>query len=364
MVTLPFRVVQRARIVLYAAEGMQDIDRRMGALQLGLGSASTVVAARIAAIAAPVADGPPAICHSNFDVVAPRTPRPGERLVLELSLRGGSRPGARVETHARRGSLRPALRAPGRHLAALAGLCREALPQNVARTVEDWVRDVRAAAPALRDHGRRGRRRLRRAPARRAARRPRGRPPRSDDAGRPASRLRQVEQALAAASEELEAGLDRVSGRWLETPSRSHGRTGRVVVARRRGSRSGRAADLDAARWTGRAGDRFGACGPCALAPPPTRSLPSWRPERGGDVFVVYAGARAVSERVIIPLEIDEARVRAYCHLRGDERSFWLSSIPRPKWGDGSSLPAPCSMLHHTICFAACARPSISLMTC
>jgi len=49
--------------------------------------------------------------------------------------------------------------------------------------------------------------------------------------------------------------------------------------------------------------------------------------ERGGDVFMVYAGASGISERVITPLEVDEARVRAYCHLRGDERSFWLSSI-------------------------------------
>ena len=49
--------------------------------------------------------------------------------------------------------------------------------------------------------------------------------------------------------------------------------------------------------------------------------------ERGADVFMVYRGARGTTERVITPLDIDGSRVRAYCHLREDERSFWLSSI-------------------------------------
>jgi predicted DNA-binding transcriptional regulator YafY len=34
-----------------------------------------------------------------------------------------------------------------------------------------------------------------------------------------------------------------------------------------------------------------------------------------------------VTHRVVTPIEVDESRLHAYCHLRDDERSFWLSSI-------------------------------------
>jgi hypothetical protein len=49
--------------------------------------------------------------------------------------------------------------------------------------------------------------------------------------------------------------------------------------------------------------------------------------ERGGDVFIVYAGARGMTERQITPYEVEGAAVRAYCHMREDDRSFWLASI-------------------------------------
>jgi hypothetical protein len=146
----------------------------------------------------------------------------------------------------------------------------------------------------------------------------------------PAARLRQVEQALAAAGEELEAGLDRVSGRWVETPSRSKD----ALAA---WSPYDRGAGDPAGRLTStlRAGKAPPASDAASSVPAdPTRSIASdpvaavlAALESGGDVFMVYAGARGISERVITPLEVDEARVRAYCHLRGDERSFWLSSI-------------------------------------
>jgi predicted DNA-binding transcriptional regulator YafY len=42
---------------------------------------------------------------------------------------------------------------------------------------------------------------------------------------------------------------------------------------------------------------------------------------------MVYAGARGVTHRVVTPIDVDESRLHAYCHLRDDERSFWLSSI-------------------------------------
>jgi predicted DNA-binding transcriptional regulator YafY len=49
--------------------------------------------------------------------------------------------------------------------------------------------------------------------------------------------------------------------------------------------------------------------------------------ERGSDVSIVYAGAKGTTQRQITPHEIEGAAVHAYCHLRRDERSFWLASI-------------------------------------
>lgn len=45
------------------------------------------------------------------------------------------------------------------------------------------------------------------------------------------------------------------------------------------------------------------------------------------DVAIVYAGARGITERVIGSYELNGAAVLAWCHLRDDERSFWLNSI-------------------------------------
>ncbi len=313
------------------AQGGLATRWRMGALQLGVGSGGKLVAARIAPLSAPAFDGLPAICQSNFELVALRPPSPGERLVLELcceAVAGQAHVWKLTRVSARCGQ-RAGL--PGGVLAALAGLCREALPQNVARTVEGWVGDVRAPL------------RLRSAIMVDAGD--------ADSAERlldgplanlvvarlgatmlavPATRLRQVEQALAAAGEELEAGLDRVSGRWLETQSRSQdalrawssrddedrGPAGRLSSTLRAGktkpapdAASSVRADLSQ-----------------SLASDPIVAVLAAL-ECGGDVFMVYAGARGISERVITPLEVDDARVHAYCHLRGDERSFWLSSI-------------------------------------
>jgi len=313
------------------AEGGLGTRWRMGALQFGVGSGGKLVAARIAAVAAPGADGPPAICQSNFEVIALRPPTPGERLVLELCCEAV--PGQAHVWKLTRASARCGQRAGlrGGIPAALAGLCREALPQNVARTLEGWVRDVRAplrlrsaimvdagdvdSAERLLDGPLAGLVVVRLGETMLAV---------------SASRLRQVEQALAAAGEELEAGLDRVSGRWLETPSRSHDALAawsshddqdRDPAGRLSSSlRAGKPQPASEAASPGRAD--------------PTQSLASdpvvavlAALERGGDVFMVYAGASGISERVITPLEVDQARVRAYCHLRGDERSFWLSSI-------------------------------------
>jgi hypothetical protein len=314
------------------AEGGLASRWRMGALQLGVGSGGKLVAARIAAVAAPAADGPPAICQSNFEVIALRPPTPGERLVLGLCCEAV--PGQAHVWKLTRASARCGQRAgvPGGVLAVLAGLCREALPQNVARTVEGWVRDVR---PPLRlrsaimvDAGDvDSAERLLDGPLAGLV---------VDRLGEtmlavPASRLRQVEQALAAAGEELEAGLDRVSGRWLETPSRSHDAL--AAWSSHDDEHRDPAGRLTSTLRAGKA--RVASDAASSVRADPSQSPLASDPivavlaalEHGGDVFMVYAGARGISERVITPLEVDEARVRAYCHLRGDERSFWLSSI-------------------------------------
>lgn len=49
--------------------------------------------------------------------------------------------------------------------------------------------------------------------------------------------------------------------------------------------------------------------------------------ERESDVVIVYAGARGVTHRVVTPHDVDATRLRGHCHLRDDERSFWLASI-------------------------------------
>ncbi|MDX6718294.1 MAG: hypothetical protein QOJ63_548 [Solirubrobacteraceae bacterium] len=312
-------------------EGGLGTRWRMGALQLGVGSGGKLVAARIAPVEAPAADGLPAICQSNFEVIALRPPTPGERLVLELCCEAV--PGQAHVRKLTRASARCGERAglAGGVLAALAGLCREALPQNVARTVEGWVRDVRAPlrlrSAIMVDAGDvDSAERLLAGPLAGLV---------VDRLGEtmlavPASRLRQVEQALAAAGEELEAGLDRVSGRWLETPSRSHDAlaawSSRDDEDRDPAGRLTSTLRAEKAQPASNAASRVRANPAQSLASDPIVAVLAAL-ERGGDVFMVYAGARGISERVITPLEIDDARVRAYCHLRGDERSFWLSSI-------------------------------------
>ena len=49
--------------------------------------------------------------------------------------------------------------------------------------------------------------------------------------------------------------------------------------------------------------------------------------ERGTDLVIVYAGAQGTTCRQITPYDLEGAVIRAYCHMRGEERSFWLASI-------------------------------------
>lgn len=303
---------------------------RCGALQLGVSQDGAPVAARMTPVAAPKSVGPLAVCQSNFEIVTLRPPTPSERLVLGLCCEAVA--GQAYVWRLTRSSARCGQRAglEGGVAAALARLCSGELAQNVARCIEDWVRDVRAPlrlrSAIMIDAGDLdSAERLLHGPLAELVVERLG----PSLLAIPASRLRRVEKALSAAGEQLEAGLDRVSGRWIESPSRSQEALaawssvdveepeppGKLVSTLRSGDAS--AASAHRGRGPHRAGSLAGDPIVVVLA-----AL-----ERRTDVFMVYTGARGTTERVITPIDVDGGRVHAYCHLREDERSFWLSSI-------------------------------------
>ena len=293
-----------------------------GALELGADERGEPVAARLAPAETPPVEGPLGVCQSSFDVVCLRPPAPAERAALALT----SDPVA-GQAHVfriTRASARCAERSlgAGGARAALERLAG-ALPQNVERSIADWVRDVR---PPLR---------LRSAIF--------------VDAGDAASAealvagplaglvverlgesllavagrgLAEVERALAGAGHELEPGLDRVSGSWLERPDVS-------ADARDRWS-AGQPSDPPLSRAPGKlvstlAERPAGAVDLTPEADSLTVILEALEEE--ADVEILYAGRRGITLRRITPLEIDNAALHAWCHLRDDERSFWLGSI-------------------------------------
>lgn len=305
-----------------------------GALELGLDGAGEPTTVRLAAPALdPPAAGGGAVCQGNFELVMLRPPAPHERLVLELACERSAGQGHVFQIT--RASVRVAAAAgvePGEALKRLAG----ELPQNVERSIADWTRGVERPL------------RLRSAIVVDA----RDAPTAGALADGPlaglvverlgetllavhADSLREVERALAAAGRELEPGLDRVSGAWVEPASRSGAAESAWMPASRPASPVPDGAPIStldtpapapvAARASHAAGERTGP-GP---APGGLDPLPAIADalEREADVDILYAGARGLTSRRITPLELDGARLHAWCHLRGDERSFWLHSI-------------------------------------
>lgn len=296
-----------------------------GELELGFDGADALVAARLAAPASPPpGPGPLAVAQGNFELVLLRPPAPAERRLLELCCERA--PGQEHVFQITRSAARAAQRAgagAGGVVAALTRLAGE-LPQNVERSLLDWTRDVRlplrlrsamlvdagdaASADALVEGvlaelvvERLGERML----------------------AVPASHLDEVTRALRAAGADLEPGLERISGAWEERIDASE-------PARR--------------RWEPPVDDDPGPRGPQvstieAEAPQPELDLDAragaGEPlvtilealEGDSDIAMVYAGARGVTHRVVTPIDVDSSRLHAHCHLRDDERSFWLSSI-------------------------------------
>jgi len=182
-------------------------------------------------------DGPLALLQPSFELVLRRRPTPGERLVLELLSQGSA-----GQEHVRmltRGSVVGAarvMRASGSDpLDELGGLCGE-VPQNVRRTLEDWIATVKPPA------------RLRSAIFVEL--------PDEATADRAAAQLKDlvVERIghtrlaieadalgtlatrLTAVGVELEPGIDRISGIWRERTSPVDDRATRAWTARDIGS--------------------------------------------------------------------------------------------------------------------------------
>lgn len=295
-----------------------------GAIELGLSGRGGLVAARFQpADPEPAGDRPLAVCQANFEVVLLRPPSPADRFVLELCCERAA--GQEHVLRLTRESVRcgeRVLRVRGGVRPALEQLVGE-LPQNVERSLADWAGGVKGPL------------RLRTAMMVEAA------DERAADeleAGAlaglcverlgprllavPGDALAELGRALSAAGEELEPGLDRISGSWREPPSRSDGaeRFWLPSAATRHvppppGNQVSTLADARAR----------------PAAPPPAAEDPLdvvlRALEEGADVHIRYAGARGLTERQVTPFEVDDARLHAWCHLRRDERAFWLSSI-------------------------------------
>jgi hypothetical protein len=281
------------------------------------------------------------VCQPNFELVALAPPTPAERLVLALSCEpvpGQAHVFRLTRASAQAGQRSGAL--DGGVVAALERLVGE-LPQNVARSLTEWCsavrRPLRLRTAMLVDAGD------------------------SDTADAllagelgphvverlgpsqlaiSAANLKAVEAALRREGHSLEPGIERVSGRFEDRqPVSGEAELRWEPYA---------AGDLPEGRQISTL-ERAAANPRQAATPVPVPSVrvahededvcedgyEDEEPievileaiERGSDVFIVYAGAGGMTEHQITPYEVDGAAVRAHCHTRGGNRSFWLGSI-------------------------------------
>ena len=267
--------------------------------------------------------------QANFELVALSPPTPSERLVLGLTCEPV--PEQAHVFRLTRKSVRAGERSgvlDGGVTAALERLAGE-LPQNLSRSLADWTSSVRpllrlrtammldtgdaTTADALLAGELAAHVVERLGPSQLAIR---------------AADVKTVEAVLRRAGHELDAGIDRVSGRFSE---REPVRPGADLTWEP--DSVDESPDSKQVSTLPKAGRQ--------LAPPPSNVPPrhgvddEQNPievvlaaiERGTDVFIVYAGARGTTQRQITPYEVEGAAIHAYCHMRGDERSFWLASI-------------------------------------
>jgi hypothetical protein len=298
-----------------------------GGVAIGLDRAGVPDAVR--AVPAPALEPGRIVCQANFELVALGPPSPAQRQVLALTC--DRVPDQDHVFRLTRASVRAGERSGILEDGAVAALERIAgdLPQNVKRSLVDWVSSVRRplklctamlldtgsaeVADALLASAAAGHIVARVGPSHLAIR---------------GSAVRPLRDALRALGHDLDPGLERISGRWSErdpTPSAAED----VWTAR--------------SRYAAPDGEQCSTLEDSQVAPPPPAApaeqapLPSFDEdpidvmldaiEDGSDVFIVYAAAEGTTQHQITPRTIEGAAVRAYCHTRRNERTFWLASI-------------------------------------
>ncbi len=305
-----------------------------GEVVIGLGENGLPASVRVEPAALPDEGCGRIVCQPNFELVALAPPSPAERLLLALSCE--SVPGQAHVFRLTRASVQGAQRSgvlDGGVIAALEHVVSE-LPQNVARSLSDWCssvhRPLRLRTAMLIDTGDSGTADAllagefgahvveRLGPSQLAI---------------PAENLKAVEAALGRVGHSLDPGIDRLSGRFSERePVRSEAELHWEPVTSDNPPQGRQVSTLDNAA--------------ASRAPvSPVLVSPAGSPryagdetedpidavldaiERGTDLLIVYAGAEGITERQITPYEVEGAAVHAYCHSRGDKRSFWLGSI-------------------------------------
>jgi hypothetical protein len=312
-----------------------------GEVVIGLNENGLPVAVRAEPAAIPENRDRRVVCQPNFELVALAPPTPAERLVLALTCEPV--PGQAHVFRLTRASVQAGHRSgalEGGVVAALERLVGE-LPQNVARSVTQWCSAMRrplrlrtamlidtgdcATADALLA-GELGPHVVERlGPSQLAI---------------SAANLKAVEAALRREGHSLEPGVERVSGRFEDRqPARGEAELEWEPLT---------ANDAPEGRWIStleRAGAKRRAT---PVAVPSLRVVHEEEGEdeyedededeepievileaieRGSDVFIVYAGAGGMTEHQMTPYQVDGAAVRAHCHTRGGDRSFWLGSI-------------------------------------
>jgi hypothetical protein len=300
-----------------------------GEVVIGLGENGLPTAVRAERAAIPDDRDGRIVCQPNFELVALAPPTPAERLVLALTcepIPGQAHVFRLTRTSAQAGQRSGALDGGG--VAALERLVGE-LPQNVARSLTGWCssvrRPLRLRTAMLIDAGDAGT-----ADALLAGELG----PHVVDRLGPsqlaisAGNLKAVEAALRRQGHSLEPGIERVSGRFDDRPPARSG-----AELHWGPDPADDPPDGKQVSTLGRAPTKPTTV---TVAVPASHAAPEDDEpievileaiERGGDVFIVYAGGGGITERQITPYEVEGAAVHGYCHMRGDDRSFWLASI-------------------------------------
>jgi hypothetical protein len=286
--------------------------------------------------------GPAVIAQSDFELLTLSDPHPADLVTLRIV--GEPVSGRDRTVRLTRDSITAAAASGCLNEGVIPALeqLTESLPQNVRRSVEDWV--TRAPVPVR---------------LRSAIFVDTGRPELADElvAGPlttlsverigpsaiavATNDLDEVEAALRRAKVTLEPGLDRISGVWQE---RESGWEPAIEAWRARDDDAQQHRDDD----EGKVASSLGQAAAARPSATPHGSLGTtggpqrWHPqddpadlmvlldhavEEQLDVDLVYRGARGTTQRRVSPDDVGQGRLHAWCHLRDEDRAFWLASI-------------------------------------